>query len=469
MMVLESGHLSDLDLERYRVQRMPRAELLASDDHLSACNECIQRLRFAAESSSALASIEASLFNGVESKIEHLSFEQMANLADGELTEPDREVFDAHLDYCRQCSEEVRDLFQDKAAISARDRAHAQVSSHIHESRLNASPHASPYNHPGILEKLSLLWSAAGFRWAIQVAAALAVVLLSVWWVDLRLGNRVASLQSRVTDLEQENQSLEKRKNEADGLQDELEAARKENEALKQGVGGGQLIASLNDGGSNIGLDKDGRLIGLGFLSSSVQADVKTALASGRVKLPVELASLRGESGTLLSGPDDKISYGLVEPVAIVVRSNRPRFHWNAVPGAASYELTIYGDGFKEVATSGPLSATKWISTAPLQRGLVYTWQVVTAVDGKQVVLPPAAASRARFKVLDEPALADLERLERATEKSHLALGLVYARNGLLNDARREFQALVDANRDSAVAKKLLRSLAGNTTAASGQ
>ena len=465
MMVLESGHLSDLDLERYRVQRMPRAELLASDDHLTACEECTRRLRSAAESSSALASIEASLFNRVESKIEHLSFEQMANLVDGGLNEPDREMFDAHLAYCGQCSEEVRDLFRDKAAISARDRAYAPVSSHIHESRPDASPHVPPYNHLDNREKPSLLWSAAGFRWAIQVAAAVAIVLLAVWWVHLRLGNRVASLQSRVTDLEQENQILEKRKNEAHGLQDELEAARKENEALRQG----QLIASLSDGGSNVSLDRDGHLIGLDFLSSSVQADVKTALASGRVKLPVELASLRGESGTLLGGPDDKTSYGLVEPVAMVVRSNRPRFHWNAVPGAASYELTIYGDGFKEVATSGPLSATKWISTAPLQRGLVYTWQVVTAVDGKQVVLPPAAAPRARFKVLDEPAVADLERLERATEKSHLALGLVYARNGLLNDARREFQALVDANRDSAVAKKLLRSLAGNTTAASGQ
>src|SRR5215469_17798955 len=161
MMVLESGHLSDLDLERYRVQRMPRAELLASDDHLSACNECIQRLRFAAESSSALASIEASLFKRVESKIEHLSFEQMANLVDGELTEPDREVFDAHLDYCDQCSEEIRDLFMDKAAISACDRAYAPASSHVHESRPNEGPHASADKHLGFREKLSVLWSAA--------------------------------------------------------------------------------------------------------------------------------------------------------------------------------------------------------------------------------------------------------------------------------------------------------------------
>jgi hypothetical protein len=455
MMVIEPGHLSDFDLERYRARRMPRAELLASDDHLTACDQCTERLRSAAESSSALDSIEASLFNRVEGNIEHLSFEQMANLVDGELTEPDREVFDAHLAHCRQCRVEVRDLLQDKASISARNNDYALVSSQILESRPIASPHSSPNKHLGVREKLSLMWRATGFRWAIQVAAAAVIVLLAVWWVNLRLGNRLASLQSRITGLEQENQGLEGRKKEAQRLQDELEAARKENESLKQG----QLIASLNDSGSNVSLDRDGHLIGLDFLSPSVQADVKTALASGQVKLPVALASLRGESGTLLGGPEAKTPYGLVEPVAMVVRSNRPRFHWNAVPGAASYELTVYGDGFKEVATSGPLSATKWISTAPLQRGLVYTWQVVTAVDGRQVVLPPAAAPRARFRVLDEPAVGNLERLERATEKSHLALGVAYARNGLLNDARREFQALVDANPDSTLAKNLLHSV----------
>src|SRR5262249_21280310 len=161
----------------------------------------------------------ASLFNRFESKIEHLSFEQMASLVDGELARLDREVFDAHLDYCGQCSEEIRDLFQDKAAISARDRAYAPARWHIHESRPNVSPPAAPHEHLGSREKLSVLWSAAGFRWAIQAAAAVVIILLAVWWVDLRLGNRVASLQSRVADLERENQTLEIRKSDAQRLQ----------------------------------------------------------------------------------------------------------------------------------------------------------------------------------------------------------------------------------------------------------
>ena len=463
MMVIKNGHLSDLDLDRYRAHSMPRAELLASDDHLSDCDECTRRLRSAAESSSALGSIEASIFNVVQSQTGHLSFEQMASLADGELAEPDKEVFDAHIVYCRQCGEEVRDLVQEKVAISGRHRAYAPGGPHLVEPQTPiVTQQPSAYMHLGIRERLSGVWSATVFRWAIQVSAAAVIVLLAVWWVDLRLGSRIASLQSRLAELEQERQTLERRQQEIHGLQDELAALRKENEDLKLGVAdAGKLMASLDDGGGHITLDRSGRLAGLDFLSSSNQADVKAALTAGRVKLPVELASLGGEPGTLLGGPDGKTSYGLVEPVAIVVRSNRPRFHWNAIPGAASYELTIYGDGFKEVATSGPLSASTWTPAAPLRRGRVYTWQVVTVLDGKQVVLPPAAAPRARFKVLDEPAVADLERLERANDKSHLALGVVYAKHGLLSDARREFQALVAANPDSTLAKNLLRSVAG--------
>ena len=461
-MVMKNGHLSDLDLDRYRAHRMPRAELMASDDHLSDCDACTRRLRSAAEPRT-LDSIEASLLNMVECKTGHLSFEQMAGLVDGELAEPDKEVFDAHITYCRQCGEEVRDLFQEKAAISGRHRAYAPGSPHLVEPQTPIlSQHPPPYIHLSIREKLSDAWTATVFRWAIQVAAAAVIVLLAVWWVDLRLGSRIASLQSRLAELEQEKQTLERRQQEIHGLQDDLAALRKENEDLKLGVAdAGKLMASLDDGGSHITLDRSGRLAGLDFLNSSNQADVKAALTAGRVKLPVELASLGGESGTLLGGPDGRTSYGLVEPVAIVVRSNRPRFHWNAIPGAGTYELTIYGDGFKEVATSGPLSANTWTPAAPLRRGRVYTWQVVTVVDGKQVVLPPAAAPRARFKVLDRPAVADLERLERANYKSHLALGVVYAKHGLLSDAGREFQALVAANPDSTLAKNLLRSVPG--------
>ena len=99
-MAIETAHLSDLDLERYRSRTMPRARLLESDDHLTACSECRQRLRSAPESSGALDSIETSLLNEAERKTEHLSLEQIDSLDDGESAETDSEVFRDHLAGC---------------------------------------------------------------------------------------------------------------------------------------------------------------------------------------------------------------------------------------------------------------------------------------------------------------------------------------------------------------------------------
>src|SRR5262249_46631672 len=146
------------------------------------------------------------------SQIGHLSFEQMAGLVDGELAEPDGEVFNAHIAYCRQCGEEVRDLVQEKVAISGRHRAYTPGSPRVVEPQTPiVAQQPSAYMHLGIRERLSGVWSATVFRWAIQVAAAAVIVLLAVWWVDLRLGSRIASLQSRLAELEQEKQTLERR------------------------------------------------------------------------------------------------------------------------------------------------------------------------------------------------------------------------------------------------------------------
>jgi hypothetical protein len=327
----------------------------------------------------------------------------------------------------------------------------------------------SPAARPGLAKKLEDLWRIAGFRWAIQSAAAAAIVLLIAWGINLRSARQISGLQSRIAELERANQALEEQNGAAQELRNQLAEAHRENEALQQQLAGsGQVIASLNDGGRRIALGKDGRLTGVDFLDPASQEDVAAAMAAGRVKIPAGVAALRGGSGTLMGGPGGRGSYGLLGPVGTVVKSDRPIFHWRDVAGAGSYEVTIYGDGFTEVAASGPLFETTWTPKAPLQRGQVYTWQVVTIVDGNQVVLPPAAAPRARFKILEEPALAELQRVERAHDKSHLALGVIYARHGLLDESRREFQALVSANPGSELARKLLRSVTGGRALSGG-
>ena len=57
---------------------------------------------------------------------------------------------------------------------------------------------------------------------------------------------------------------------------------------------------------------------------------------------------------------------------------------------------------------------------------------------------------------INEDKVRELNQL-RTGSQSHLALGLFYAREGMIADAEREFGILVKDNPDSSVLKKLLK------------
>jgi hypothetical protein len=61
--------------------------------------------------------------------------------------------------------------------------------------------------------------------------------------------------------------------------------------------------------------------------------------------------------------------------------------------------------------------------------------------------------------VLDQSKAEELSQLKRAASNSHLAIGLISVKEGLLDDAQREFETLAHANPKSAVAQKLLDNL----------
>ena len=50
-----------------------------------------------------------------------------------------------------------------------------------------------------------------------------------------------------------------------------------------------------------------------------------------------------------------------------------------------------------------------------------------------------SSASKGKFKVLDEEKIKQLSRLKAS--QSHLALGIFYAREGMIAEAEREFQS----------------------------
>ena len=241
-------------------------------------------------------------------------------------------------------------------------------------------------------------------------------------------------------------------------LQDEIAKLSRENEALRRTESQAAALAvSLSEPGGVIEIGQDGAVRGLPSVDKADEQAVVAAMHSGRVNVSPELAGLRDKTGQLMGGSREP--YGLVAPVATAVAEQQPTLKWNAVAGAASYVVNIYGYDFKVAARSEALRATEWKPGAPLARGRTYTWQVRASVDSNEVVLPPPAEPEAKFKVLPGSDLPELNRARSVYQGSHLMQGIIYARLGLLDDAERQLKALVKANPDSEAARKLLASV----------
>ena len=191
--------------------------------------------------------------------------------------------------------------------------------------------------------------------------------------------------------------------------------------------------------------------------AAGIGENVRSALKSEHVNMPPFVTSLKGKSGRLMGG--NRADYGLRNPVATAVESATPTFRWNAVEGAENYTVTIYDAGSKKVLTSGPVLESIWRADSALERGRTYSWQVRAIKEGREVLMPPPAAPEAKFRIIEQNKLQEIQLARKSNSKSYLVLGVLYAEVGMLDESERELKKLIDANPKSTVARNLLRSV----------
>jgi len=189
---------------------------------------------------------------------------------------------------------------------------------------------------------------------------------------------------------------------------------------------------------------------------------VARALATGNLEIPEAVLALRG-TGSVVRAPQTGPSFTLVSPVATAVLSDRPLFKWKPLAGAAAYRVGIFAPGFRKVAESAWLESSEWTPAEPLARSGTYAWQVTgrmgTAEDAPTVRAPALTDPEAKFQVIGAAEAADLERAAREHADSHLLLGVLYARAGVLNAAEQELAAYAAADPQSSQAAVLLKKL----------
>ena len=421
------AHLSDEDINEYRRRTLAPAELIIADDHLASCDACYRRVSRADEVNIFVDAAETLVQSRSES--DHLSYDQLASYIDGNHEDVDREICDVHLQICKRCSEDLRDLNIFKISMSEADREEGSSSA------------------PSVPEKISFWRRLHWTPLRLAGAATLAALLIGavVWSIYL-------IAQSRRVEVARSDQPAIVSPSPASSIE-------RPNPSPSP-LASPEILIALNDGGGQVRLDKTGQLEGIDDLPSSYQQAIKTALSTGHLNLAPELEDLSKEPSVLMGGKADGVSFGLLSPIGTVIRTTRPVFRWKALEGANSYVVNVYNTRFNKVASSPRLMETHWALTSSLDPGALYIWQVTANKDGAEIKSPVQPAPEARFKVLDQFKADELDRVKRAHPSSHLVLGTLYAQAGLLEDAQKEFQALYSANPKSDVVQKLLRQVA---------
>jgi hypothetical protein len=425
-------HLSTLQVQQLCVSALAEDELAAAAVHTADCQSCHRRFVEELKRQRGSTPFNFTLEPEFWFRYDHVDFEQLVALADKTLDHDTEEIIDIHLKTCESCREDVCSF------LAFRNATARQV---------NVSFGPIDYESTRVVPAPSW-WQRLQKRPVYAVAAIVLVavaVLIGVVALNRRSGPLEANKQGQNPDIERSPHGS---------------SSPAPNVVASASNGAdSEKVAKLKDTGGEVTIDKNGRITGLDELSENNRQYIARVALSEQLERPDVLRNLSGEQSSL-RGPDNrKQPFGLLYPVRRVVMEDRPLFRWESLLGVSGYRVYVLDANGNQVSESEELPPTKtqWKPPAPLRRGQIFSWMVIAVVDAKKIVSPSASAPEMRFAVLSTENFQELTSLQKSN--SHLALGVSYARAGLLNEAEREFQSLVKLNPQSELARKLLQSV----------
>jgi hypothetical protein len=222
-------------------------------------------------------------------------------------------------------------------------------------------------------------------------------------------------------------------------------------------------VASLRDGGSELSIDRSGELHGDESVEGAYRDQLRLAMATGRLQVaPLNFSTQQRE--TLLSAPaagtaSPKASFELLSPVGRVAVDDPPTFRWQAVTGARSYRVIVYGANYAKISESPEVQGTEWQLAVALPAGGVYTWTVTAETASGSVREPAPPQPEAVFRTMDADVAAALREAEAHHADDSLLFAVLYAHAGSVVEARAAIDKLAAQNPDSPLVAQLRASL----------
>jgi len=426
-------HLSTLQVRQLCVSALPEDELVAAAVHTTECQSCNRRFVEELKRQRGATPLNFTLEPEFWFQHDHVDFDQLVALADKTLDQDTEEIINIHLKSCASCREDVRSFLAFRNT-TARE--------------MNVS--FSPINYESTHDVPTRAWWQRLQTRSVYAVAAIVLVAIAILIGVIALNRRSGALEANKQ--EHKNPDIERNPNVSSSPAPSVVSSPSSGADTEK-------VAILKDGLGEVTVDKNGRITGLDELSQNNRQYIARAALSEQLEPPDVLRHLSGEQSGLRGSDNGRQGFRLMYPVRRVVIDDRPLFRWESLSGVSSYRVYVLDANGNQVDESEELPPTKteWKPPARLPRGQVFSWTVIAVEDGKKVVSPSASAPEMKFAVLSAENFQELTSLKKSN--SHLALGVYYARAGLLNEAEREFQSLLKLNPQSELARKLLQSV----------
>jgi len=218
-------------------------------------------------------------------------------------------------------------------------------------------------------------------------------------------------------------------------------------------------VASLRDGDYQLSLDKNGQLHGAETLRPDQREALETTLASGRLAVGSASHFNTSQQETMLGAPVTAPLFKVISPVNRVVIDDRPTFAWDPMPSATGYRVRVYAAGYHKIVESPLVHGTSWQTNPSLQRGQTYTWTVTAESPRGEIREPAPPQPEAAFQVVDTHTATTLEQASSSRGTDHLLLAVLYARAGVVDEARIQLDQLAAQNPGSKLVDQLRVSL----------
>ncbi len=425
-----SEHLDKNRTELFLSRRLKPDELLEATRHLAVCDACQSNLKSARDISTSTAFIARDLQKTFQPKQTHLNYEELEAFVNETLKQSEKEKVKKHLSLCTVCDTDAKELILMRDNLSIYPNAAVAIQP-IQE---NESFFKKIFGSFGVLSFQTL-----------GLAAALLFVMLLVsflFWRSAKppeMANGNNKNQPEFANTNNPTNSNEKKEEQAQTNtnqepQNKNVPEKKPEIAKKEDK---EEPKKTND-------------------YSELDNVVAESIQKQSVNTPSSLNDLNSRESTLMGSNDGAEKFILFTPQGTVVQSVRPTFRWQSLEGAEGYTVYLLDTNFNLLQKSELIKVENWTATKPLKRGQTYIWQVIANKDGKEITSPVAPAKEARFKVLEGKKNNELQGYLKTKKNNHLALGIVFAHKGLLDEAERELKLAINAGQQFSLAQKLL-------------